>query len=171
MINNWIILGGQSTLGLVTYALIFFWYVQPGLAKQSFENAVAPMLLLHVFRFTGFTLLVVGQVAPSLPQAMLAQIAIGDLLAGLAALIAVIALRGRSGLAVPLIWLFTLIGFADLANVGRIAVNLDLFNQYVGVMWLVAIWYFPTIIIAHVYIVYRLLTRRSDDLKMSAANA
>jgi hypothetical protein len=169
--NNWIILGLQSTIGLVTYALIFFWYVQPALAKQPFEKAVAPMLLLHVFRFTGFTLLVVGQVDPSLPQNMLAQIAYGDLLAGLAALIAVLALRGRSGLAVPLIWLFTIIGFADLMNVGRIAVNLDLFNQYVGVMWLVAIWYFPTIIIAHVYIVYRLLNKQSEVLRTSGASA
>ncbi|MBI1296294.1 hypothetical protein GC175_15165 [bacterium] len=166
--NNWIILGGQSTIGLFVYALVFFWYVQPALSKLSFEKAIAPMLLLHVFRFTGFTLLAVGQVDPSIPREALSAIAFGDLLAGLSALIAVLALRSRSSLAVPLIWLFTLIGLADLANVGRIAVNLDLFNHSVGVMWLVAIWYFPTILIAHVYIVYRLLNKGSSDLKTSA---
>lgn len=166
--NNWIILGAQSTIGLIAYALIFFWYVQPALATLSFEKAVAPMLLLHVFRFTGLTLLAVGQVDPSVPQAALSAIAYGDLLAGMSALLAVLALRSRSSLAVPLIWLFTFIGFADLANVGRIAVSLDLFNQYVGVMWLVAIWYFPTILIAHVYIVYRLFNKGSSDLKTSA---
>ncbi|MBK7894556.1 MAG: hypothetical protein WAS33_30920 [Candidatus Promineifilaceae bacterium] len=169
--NNWIILGVQSTIGLIVYALVFFWYVQPALSKLSFERAVAPMLLLHVFRFTGLTLLVIGQVDPSVPQAALSAIAYGDLLAGMSALLAVLALRGRSALAVPLIWLFTIIGFADLVNVGRIAVNLDLFNHAVGVMWLVAIWYFPTILIAHVYIVYRLINKGNSDLKTSATRA
>ncbi len=78
--NNWIILGGQSTIGLVVYALIFFWYVQPSLSKLPFEKAVLPMLLLHVFRFAGFTLLVVDQVDPSISREALSAIAYGDLL-------------------------------------------------------------------------------------------
>ena len=120
------------------------------------------MLLLHVFRFTGLMLIVVGQVDSSLPRDVLVQIAYGDLLAGVSALLAVLALRGRSGLAVPLIWIFTIIGFVDIVNVGRIGVNLDLFNQYIGVMWLVSIWYFPTLVITHVYIVVRLINKGNE---------
>ncbi|MEA5582701.1 hypothetical protein VB620_15285 [Nodularia harveyana UHCC-0300] len=162
--NNWIILGGQSTIGLVLYTLIFFWYVQPSLSKLPFETAVLPMLLLHVFRFAGFTLLAVGQVDPSLPQEALSAIAYGDLLAAISALIAALALRGQSSLAVPLIWLFTLIGFADIINVGRIAISLDLFNKYIGVMWFVAILFFPILLIAHIYIVYRLINKGNEAL-------
>lgn len=163
--NNWTILGIQSTIGLVVYTLIFFWYVQPRLSQLPFEKAVLPMLLLHVFRFAGFALLVVGQVDPSLPEEALSAISYGDLLAGISALIAAIALRGQSSLAVPLIWFFTLIGFADIANVGRIAISLDLFNQYIGVMWFVAILFFPTLLTAHIYIVYRLIKKGNEDLK------
>ncbi len=163
--NNWIILGGQSTIGLVVYTLIFFWYVQPSLSKLPFEKAVLPLLLLHVFRFAGFALLVVGQVDPSLPRQVMSAIAYGDLLAGISALIAAIALRGRSGLAVPLIWIFTLIGVADIANVGRIAISLDLFNYYIGTMWFVSILFFPILIIAHVYVMYRLINKENEDLK------
>jgi len=163
--NNWMILGGQSAMGLVLYSLIFFWYVQPSFSRLPFEKAVLPMLLLHVFRFAGFTLLVVGQVDPSLPEEALSAIAYGDLLAALSALIAAIALRGQSSLAVPLIWIFTLIGFADIVNVGRIAISLDLFNQYIGVMWFVAILFFPILLIAHIYIVYRLINNGNEDLK------
>lgn len=163
--NNWTILGVQSTIGLVVYTLIFFWYVQPRLSKLPFEKAVLPLLLLHVFRFAGFTLLVVGQVDPSLPRPVMSAIAYGDLLAGISALIAALALRGRSSLAVPLIWLFTFVGFADIVNVGRIAISLDLFNQYIGTMWFVSILFFPVLIIAQVYIVYRLINKGDEDLK------
>lgn len=159
------ILGGQSSIGLVVYAFIFFWYVQPSLSKLPFEKAVLPMLLLHVFRFAGFTLLVVDQVDPSISREALSAIAYGDLLAAISALIAALALRGRSGLAVPLIWVFTLIGFVDIVNVVRIAINIDLFNKYIGVMWFVAIWFFPTLLIAHIYIVYRLTNKGNEDLK------
>ncbi|NJL54676.1 MAG: hypothetical protein HC838_01245 [Spirulinaceae cyanobacterium RM2_2_10] len=123
------------------------------------------MLLLHVFRFAGFTLLVVDQVDPSISREALSAIAYGDLLAAISALIAALALRGRSSLAVPLIWVFTIIGFVDIVNVGRIAISLDLFNQYIGTMWFVAILFFPTLLIAHIYIVYRLINKGSEDLK------
>ncbi|MEQ8672553.1 MAG: hypothetical protein RLP44_25170 [Aggregatilineales bacterium] len=167
--DNWIILGIQTTVSTVAYALIFFWYVQPRIAKLPFETAVTPMLLVHLFRFAGFTLLVVGQTDPSVARSTLEAIAYGDMLATISALVAVLALRARSSFAVPLIWLFTIIGFADLANVGRLALDADLFNHYVGVMWLVAIAFFPVVIISHLYIVYRLLNKGSDDLEMRTA--
>lgn len=169
--DNWTILGIQTSVSTVAYTLIFFWYVQPRIAKLPFETAVTPMLLVHLFRFLGFTLIVVGQTDPSISRSTLEAIAYGDLLATISALVAVLALRRRSRLAVPLIWLFTIIGFADLANVGRLALNADLFNHYVGVMWLVAIVFFPVVIISHIYIVYRLLNKRNEDLAISAARA
>lgn len=165
IMNNWIILGGQSTIGLIVYTLIFFWYVQPRLSKLPFEKAVLPLLLLHVFRFAGFALLVVGQVDPSLPRPVMSAIAYGDLLASISALIAAIALRGGSGLAVPLIWLFTLIGVADIVNVGRIAISLDLFNKYIGTMWFVSILFFPVLVIAHVYIFHRLIKKGNEGFR------
>ncbi len=166
--DNWIILGIQSTVSIIAYALVFFWYVQPRLAKLPFAAAVAPMLLVQVFRLLGFTLLVVGQTDPSVSRSTLEALAYGDMLAAISALVAVLALRSQSSLAVPLIWIFTIIGFADVANVGRLAINADLFNYYIGVMWLVAIVYFPLVIISHVYIVYRLLNKGNEDLAMRA---
>jgi len=163
--NNWTILGVQSTIGLVVYTLIFFWYVQPRLSKLPFEKAVLPLLLLHVFRFAGFALLVVGQIDPSLPRPVMSAIAYGDLLAGISALMAAIALRGRSSLAMPLIWLFTFIGVADIVNVGRIAISIDLFNHDIGTMWFVSILFFPTLLIAHIYIFHRLVKKGDEDLK------
>jgi cbb3-type cytochrome oxidase subunit 3 len=142
--------------------------VQPRLSTLPFEKAVLPLLLLHVFRFAGFALLVVGQVDPSLPRPVMSAIAYGDLLAGISALMAAIALRGRSSLAMPLIWLFTFIGVADIVNVGRIAITLDLFNHDIGTMWFVSILFFPTLLIAHIYIVYRLINKGNKDLEANA---
>ena len=169
--NNWIILGLQSGVSTIAYSLIFFWYVLPRVSKLSFEDAILPMLLVHVFRFAGFTLLVVGQVDPSVSRDVLSAIAYGDLLAAIAALVAALALRAKSSLAVPLIWIFTIISFVDLANVGRVAISVDLFNNYVGVMWLVAIAFFPMVLISQLYIVYRLFNQESAILKMGTATA
>ena len=157
--NNWVILAVQFSMSLIAYSLIFFWYVQPRVSKMPFEKALLPMLLVNVFRFAGLTLLVSGQASTSIPIEALAEAAYGDLISAILALVAVIALRGKSSFAVPLIWLFTIVGFADILNVGRIAVQVELFSYPIGGMWLVLSWYLPTVTIAHFYILYRLFNR------------
>ncbi|MEZ4620197.1 MAG: hypothetical protein R2867_32470 [Caldilineaceae bacterium] len=159
MLNNWTILGLQFGVSALAAALIFFEYVQPRLAKLPFHRAVLPMLLLQAYRFTGITLLVGGQADAAIPQDALAQMAWGDYLSGVTALLAAYAVWRRLGLSVPLIWLFVVVCVADLTNVTRIIFEINFFSYDIGSTWTFLMWYLPWVVISLVYLLYRLFNR------------
>jgi hypothetical protein len=157
--NHWIILLLQFSASLLASLLIFFVYVQPRLSKLPFERAVLPMLLVQAFRFTGFTLLVVGQSDPAIPQDSLTQMAWGDYASAISALAAAYALWKRPSFAVPLIWLFVAVCVADLFNVTRIILEIDFFSYAIGSTWTFLMWFLPWVVISLFYILYRLFRR------------
>lgn len=157
--NNWTILGLQFTVSALASALIFFEYVGPRLSKLPFERAVLPMLLLQAFRFTGMTLLVTGQSDPSIPQNALSQMAWGDYLSAVTALLAAYAIWRRTSFSIPLIWLFVIVCVGDLFNVTRIIFDIDFFSYDIGSTWTFLMWYLPWVVISLFYLLYRLYTR------------
>ncbi|OGL17815.1 MAG: hypothetical protein A3G97_11790, partial [Candidatus Rokubacteria bacterium RIFCSPLOWO2_12_FULL_69_21] len=108
------IFGVQFLLSVVVYGLLAKWYVAPALARLPLHDALIPLLVPHAFRHLGLVFLVPAVVAPTLPRAFALPTAYGDLLAGLLALLAMIALRGRLVLGIPLAWLFNVVGTLDL---------------------------------------------------------
>jgi len=108
------IFGVQFLLSLVVYGLLAKWYVAPALARLPLHDALIPLLVPHAFRHLGLVFLVPAVVAPTLPRAFALPTAYGDLLAGLLALLAMLALRGRLVLGIPLAWLFNVVGTLDL---------------------------------------------------------
>lgn len=157
--NNWTILGLQFTVSALASALIFFEYVGPRLSKLPFERALLPMLLLQAFRFTGMTLLVTGQSDPSIPQNALSQMAWGDYLSAVTALLAAYAIWRRTSFSIPLIWLFVIVCVGDLFNVTRIIFEIDFFSYDIGSTWTFLMWYLPWVVISLFFILYRLVTR------------
>jgi hypothetical protein len=89
------IFGLQFTLSLIAYGLIAAWYVAPALGRLPRHEALIPLLVPHAFRHLGMVFLVPGVVASTLPAGFAAPAAYGDLLAGVLALLAMIALRNR----------------------------------------------------------------------------
>jgi len=81
---------------------------------------------VHAFRYLGMTLLVPGMVDPKLPREVLFNTAYGDLLAAALALASVVALRSNWRVAVPLVWVFSTWGFADLLNTLRSVLQVKL---------------------------------------------
>jgi len=73
-------------------------------------------------------------VAQPLPSFFATTVAYGDLVSGLLALLALVALRGGWGLALPLVWLFNIVGTVDLLHALR---------QADAVPDLGATWYIP----------------------------
>jgi len=111
--NNFQILVLSLVLGTVVYGMVAKFYIMPALASRTREEALVPLILLHCFRYIGLAFLVTGVVAPDIPQAFAVPAAYGDLLVAVLALIAVIALRAGWGIAILLVWIFNVIGFAD----------------------------------------------------------
>lgn len=145
----------QFALSVLVYALIAKWYVTPWLAETPTHQALMVLILPHAFRHVGLAFLVPGLVAQPLPSSFATPAAYGDFVTGLLALLSLVALRGRWGLALPLVWLFNTIGTVDLLNALR---------QAEAVPHLLTTWYIPTflvplLLVTHFMIFTRLIRR------------
>src|SRR5215475_5959792 len=108
------VLAVQSTLSLVAFALIARWHVAPRLAMLTREDALVALLWVQVFRYAPLTLYAPGQVDPRIPADVAAAVALGDLVSGLVALAALVALKLRVPGAIVLVWASTIVGIGDL---------------------------------------------------------
>ena len=149
------IFGLQLVLSLIVYSLVAKWYVMPWLAEKPIHQALIPLIFPHALRHIGLTFFVPGVVAQPLPSFFANTAAYGDLVSGLLALLSLVALRGGWGLALPLVWLFNIVGTVDLLNALRHA---DAVPDF-GATWYIPTFLVPVLLVTHVMIFARLLRR------------
>lgn len=94
--SNLIYLNIQFAMAVAIYILIYRHYLRRWFAAQDFASAVLPLLVLHAFRYLGLSLLVTGQIAPTVPRDALQIMAYGDFASAVCAFIAAIAISARS---------------------------------------------------------------------------
>jgi hypothetical protein len=149
-------------LSLVSFSLIGRWYVMPWLRSVPQVQALTPLLLLHSFRHLGMAFLLPGVTATALDVRFANPAAYGDLLATLLALLALLALRLRWTLAMPLVRIFNIVGSVDLLNA------LWQGSQHVspgdfGAMYFIPAIVVPALLVTH-YLIYRLLLFPSSTI-------
>jgi hypothetical protein len=149
----------QFTCTLVAFALIAIWWIVPALARLPKESALVPLLMVHVFRYAPMALFAPGQVATGLPASTVQTIAYGDLISAMVALAAAIALKLRSPAGLPLAWLFTLVGLADVAVALAAAIGAGVYEFALGFNWYIVTFYVPVLCVTHVMIVWLLLRK------------
>ena len=142
---------------LLSFALIAIWYVIPRLSKRPREEALLPLVLLNMFRTMGLMFLFPQVMGGALPPGFAIPAAYGDLLTTGFALLAVLALRLRPGLALPLVWLFNLVGITDLLFAIYEGVMIGLPFFHLGVAWLIPTLYVPLLLVTHVTVFWFLL--------------
>jgi len=149
------IFGLQVVLSFVVYGLIAAWYVAPRLSALPRDAAMQPLLVLHAFRHVGMVFLVTTVVAQPLPPSFAVPAAYGDLLAGLLAVLALVALRARWAIALGIVWVFNVIGLLDLINAfyQGLAAQVQL-----GAAYFIPTFAVPALVITHVML-FRLLLR------------
>jgi hypothetical protein len=147
----------QFSMAIAAYLLIFRTYLHPWLREQTFEAAVMPFLIFHIFRYLGLALLVTGQVDPEVSRSALSIMAYGDLASGVCALIAVVAIVHSSRFVVPLVVLFSIVGIADLITIGPTALNAGVIVSDIGTMWFFLVTFAPVLLLSHIYIIARLI--------------
>jgi hypothetical protein len=149
------VFGLQVMLSFMVYGLVAKWYLSPRLASLPLPAALQPLLVLHAFRHLGMVFLVPTVVGPALPASFAVPAAYGDLLAGLLALAAIGALRARSRIALPLTWVFNVIGLLDLVH----AFYQGLANDVqLGAAYFIPTFVVPALVVTHVMI-FRMLVR------------
>jgi len=150
-----IIFGLQVLLSFVVYGLVARWYVAPRLATLPLHRALQPLLVPHAFRHLGLVFLVPTVVGPALPASFAGPAAYGDLLAGLLALAAIVSLRARAGAAVPLTWLFNIVGLLDLVHAFYQGLTHDV---QLGAAYFIPTFVVPVLVVTHVMML-RMLVR------------
>lgn len=150
------IFGLQFFLSLVVFSLMAKWFVAPWLAGKPLQQALVPLVLPHAFRHIGMVFLVSAVVVEPLPKAFANPAAYGDLLTGILALLALLALRGGWALALPLVWVFNLVGTLDLVNALYQGTRLEVAPQ-LGAAWYIPTFLVPALLVTHVMIFARLL--------------
>ena len=151
--NTLTIFGVQLVFSLLVYALIAKWYAAPWLAKKPIHLALIALIFPHAFLHLGLAFLVPGLVAEPLPNSFAFATAYGDLVSGLLALLCLIALRGRWGVAFPLVWIFNIVGVLDLLK----ALSQPEVPQHLLTTWYIPTFWVPLLLVTHFMVFSRLL--------------
>ena len=95
-----------------------------------------------------------------MPSVFAGPAAYGDLISSLLAIASVVALRGGWRFALPLVWLFSIAGTADLLNALRQVEAVP----YFGATWYIPTYLVPLLVVTQVMVFARLLRReRGND--------
>lgn len=156
---------------LLAWTALYLIFVRPAYAGDR-DGLLKALIAPHLFRYLGLIALY-----PALfpvrglgfTEGYLAQIAWGDFATGILALVALIALHIRSSLAIPLVWIFNVVGLADFANAGlSMALKLSADPSAVGPLgWALLTFYLPMLMVSHIAI-FGVLLSRSNVAERSA---
>ncbi len=145
----------QFFMSLVVWGSLAYWLLAPWLEKKSLNEALFFLTVPHAFRHIGMVFLIPGVVARPLPEAFAAPAAYGDLLTGVLALLALVALRNSWSVARGAVWLFSIVGTIDLMNAIRQTNAVPDF----GAAWYVPTMLVPLLLVTQIMIFFRLFRR------------
>jgi len=157
-----VLFGIQFTFCLAAYALIAWWYVAPRLARLPRELALVPLVWVHAFRMVGGTILAPGAVDAGVPMEFRTMIGYGDMVTGVLALLALIALRLRFRYAIALVWLCLAVGLLDTVNAIIQSMRFSVFNHSLGFNWVIVTAYVPALLVSSVLILIHLRRPRGS---------
>jgi hypothetical protein len=142
------------------FGLAAWWYVWPWLRSIDRTSAFTALTFIHALRPIGATVLVTSVAGTALPQDFRDQVAYGDLLTSVLAIITLIALRARVDYAIALVWTTNVVGTLDLVNALAGGVRYDIAHLGMGSFWYVVTILVPILWITHLLAFSLLLRRR-----------
>jgi hypothetical protein len=155
-------------LSTIIFNLAYRWFLKPKLPQLNPASVVVPILLLHSLRHLGLMFLTTGVTSPSIPAQFAVPAAAGDFVSATLALTAAVLIQRKSSWAVPMTWLFTVVGLADFVTaivLSRIYSAADFLG---GAYWIPAFWV-PMLIVGHIAIIDVLLLLKREKLSLHAA--
>jgi hypothetical protein len=145
--------GLSALMSLVASIVAARLYVWPRLRSMDRYRALALSVSPHLFfRFIGLSFLVPGVVSPSLPSAFAVPAAYGDLVAGILAIVAILALTRRASWAPALVWVFNVWGAADLLFAGFQGQRLQIDAGAFGAAFFIPTAVVPPLLVTHALI-------------------
>lgn len=159
-----LIFGIGVLMSFVSSAVTAKLYVWPWLRGRDRYEALAQLTVPHMFlRFIGLSFLIPGVVSPALPAAFAAPAAGGDLLAGILAILATIALARNGSWAIAAVWIFNSWGAADLLFAFYEGPHVGLRPGLLGAAFFLPTAIVPPLLVTHVLIFGLLLRRTASE--------
>jgi len=154
------------SFGLAVWGIVAWQYIWPALRERPSPENLKPILLLHAFRFLGLAFIVPGVVSSELPAAFAQPAAYGDLISATLALLALLTLGSRAGMA--LAWVFNSFGTADLLFAFYLGSRISLPDApgLSGAAYFILTAYVPLLLITH-GLAFRILLRTKLSLSLS----
>ncbi len=155
--NPLAVFGLNIVLSFLSAGVVGLLYAWPRLRVMNREQALLVLVAPHCFlRFIGLSMLVPGVVSPSLPASFAEPAAYGDLVAGLLAVIATVALLRHSSRATPAVWLFNTWGVADFLFAIYQGLRLHIDPGALGAAYFILTAIVPPLFVTHL-LIFRLL--------------
>jgi hypothetical protein len=164
--NTFQIFGLQLVLSFVSTILIAKLYVYPRLKQMPVYNALIVMASVHIFRHIGLVFLMPSMMGAGAPAGFGVAVAYGDLAATVLALLSIWALYKRSSFAIPLVWIFNIIGLVDLLNAYYEGVVAHAWEYLAGfTTWYVPTFIVPLLVVSHLIIFKLLMKARQSEVQ------
>jgi hypothetical protein len=156
-------------LSFVVFVIMAGWYVAPWLATRQRAEALTPLLWVHAFRHIALQIFSAQRFGFAVSDGARDQIAAGDVIGMILAVIAIVALNYRARIAPVLVWVFVAETVFDLINATIAGVREQLFATASGVTWLILTFYVPLLWVSLGLIVWQLYARRQEPLALARA--
>lgn len=145
-----------SLLSSIVAAVLFVW---PWLRASHGQQALLWLVAPHMFlRFIGLGFLVPGVVSASLPRAWARPAGYGDVVAGILAIVATLALAETAAWAIAAVWIFNVWGAADLLFAFYQGARARLEPGSLGATFYVVTAIVPPLLVSHA-LIFALLLR------------
>ncbi|AJR03219.1 hypothetical protein [Siansivirga zeaxanthinifaciens] len=154
--DNFTIINLQALTGTIAIILGFKYWIQPRISKLSLHEALLPFVFYNAFRYLGLTFMAKEQFYDGFPTEFLTTVGILDFTTAILAIINAIALKNKWSFAIPLVWIFNIVGFGDLIIAFPQFFGLELYNHNLGLIWLFFVTYGLGSSLSHIYIFVRL---------------
>lgn len=142
----------QFLLTLLVYGVIARWYFEPWLRDKAMQVVLSILVAPHALRHLGLAFLVPGLTSETIPAGFANAAAYGDFVSGLLAMLVLIALRYRWRLAIPIAWVFSIVGTTDLMY----ALSHASAIPHLGTSWLIPTFIVPGLLVTHWMVLTRL---------------
>ncbi len=157
--NARIIFGISVLMSFVSSTVVAKLYVWPWLRARGRQRGLLSLVVPHMFlRFIGLSFLIHGVVSASLASDFAVRAAYGDFIAGILAIVAVIALRRPTSWAIPAVWVFNIWGAADLLLAFYEGAHTQLRPEQLGAAFYLPTAIVPPLLVTH-FLIFALLIR------------
>ena len=152
---------------LLVFTAAYRWLLKPLLPQLKPSAVLIPILLLHSLRHLGLMFLTTGVTSNLMPMQFAIPAAAGDFLSASLALIAAFLIHRKSTWAIPMTWLFSIVGIADFAMAVVLSRLYNAADFMGGAYWIPSFWV-PMLIVGHIIVITVLRQMKRDGVSMSA---